>query len=182
MHGMIYGAQQTIKLIRLCVFPEEGPAGGCSGPSPAPLPRATAPLQFPPSESLGRSLRVFLSHCAHLSWRTSLLRLTRGTALCSAVPNAPLCPDNGRTTAERRTMLLCRWDSGSEPLPAVSFSLCPKLSTCAASAPSRARWPLLHRLSGPMSSTALRPQSGHFGGLGHLSHYPFSRNSIKDKT
>lgn len=25
---MIYGAQQTIKLIRLCVFPEEGGAGG----------------------------------------------------------------------------------------------------------------------------------------------------------
>lgn len=27
MHGVIYGAQQPIKLIRPCVFPEEVPAG-----------------------------------------------------------------------------------------------------------------------------------------------------------
>lgn len=45
---MIYGAQQTIKLIRLCVFPEEGPAGGCSRPSPAPS------LVEPPLPSLQR--------------------------------------------------------------------------------------------------------------------------------
>lgn len=69
MHGMIYGAQQTIKLIRLCVFPEEGPAGGCSGPSPAPslfeppLPSISLPLE--PPERFSVCVCVFLSHCAH---------------------------------------------------------------------------------------------------------------------
>lgn len=63
---MIYGAQQTIKLIRLCVFPEEGPAGGCSRPSSAPSlfepPLHSCSL---PPESPGRFLCAFLSHCVH---------------------------------------------------------------------------------------------------------------------
>lgn len=51
---MIYGAQQTIKLIRPCVFPEEGPAGGCGKPIPAPsLFGSTANVKFRlPAESL----------------------------------------------------------------------------------------------------------------------------------
>lgn len=185
MHGMIYGAQQTIKLIRLCVFPKEGPAGGCSGPSPAPSLRATTPLQFPPSESPGRSLRVFLSHCAHLSWRSSLLQMTRGTVLCSVVPNAALCPDNGRTTAERRTMLLCRWHFGSEPLPAVSFSLCPKLSTCIARAAS-ARSPARTSITSPAVWCDILHRAQirvwRLWRTWTTQSLPFSTNSIKAKT
>lgn len=77
---MIYGAQQTIKLIRLCVFPEEGPAGGCSRPSPAPsLFEPPLPSVSLPSELLERlSVCVFLSHCAH-----KLLQLTcEGCCAC----------------------------------------------------------------------------------------------------
>lgn len=81
---MIYGAQQTIKLIRLCVFPEEGPAGGCSGPSPAPS-LFEPPLSPPPPELLER-----LSVCFCLIVHTStLLWLTR-EACCALLSRTPL--------------------------------------------------------------------------------------------
>lgn len=77
MHGMIYGAQQTIKLIRLCVFPEEGPAGGCSRPSSAPS-LFEPPLPSPPLPSLRSHWSIFfpcLCFCLAVPVR-SLLQLT----------------------------------------------------------------------------------------------------------
>lgn len=121
MHGMIYGAQQTIKLIRLCVFPEEGPAGGCSGPSPAPS------LFEPPLPSISLPPRVtgaFFCVCFCLAAPTSsLLQLT-----CEAVSLA--CPDRRsgpsdtgpitnrvpKLTAAHHTMVLSQQDFGLQPL------------------------------------------------------------------
>lgn len=78
MHGMIYGAQQTIKLIRLCVFPEEGPAGGCSRPSSAPsLFEPPLPSTSLPPESLEHFFFFScLCFCLAVPAR-SLLQLTR---------------------------------------------------------------------------------------------------------
>lgn len=72
MHGMIYGAQQTIKLIRLCVFPEEEEegvkeeeeAGWQLEPSvPSSLTcSASAPLHVPPPRVTG----VLFSVCTRV--------------------------------------------------------------------------------------------------------------------
>ena len=121
MHGMIYGAQQTIKLIRLCVFPEEGPAGGCSGPSPAPSlfepPLPSVPLPPEPPERF--SVCVSVSLCT----RAPLLQLTREAVVLACPERRSVPPDTGpstdrvpKPTAERRTMALCQQDFGFQPL------------------------------------------------------------------
>lgn len=115
---MIYGAQQTIKLIRLCVFPEEGPAGGCSRPSSAPsLFGPPLPSNSLPPESPG-----------HFSVCASVLLCTR--AHCSSRPARVLClfvlnaSDTGlitntvpKQTAEPPSVLFSQQDFGSQPPP-----------------------------------------------------------------
>lgn len=117
---MIYGAQQTIKLIRLCVFPEEGPAGGCSRPSSAPS-LFEPPL---PSTSLPpESLEHFFSPPSRCAREIPPAADPRGPFRL-LVPNAaPGLRDIGpiavrvlKLTAAHHTMVLSQRDFGLRPL------------------------------------------------------------------
>lgn len=118
---MIYGAQQTIKLIRLCVFPEEGPAGGCSGPSPAPsLFEPPLPSVSLPPESLEHFFCVCFCLIVHTS---SLLQLTHEAVVLACPERCSVPSDTGpitnrvpKPTVEHHTMVLCQQDFGFQPL------------------------------------------------------------------
>lgn len=133
---MIYGAQQTIKLIRLCVFPEEGPAGGWSGPSPAPsLFEPPLPSNPPPSESQER----FLSHCANgrtppADPRGCCAPLSRTSLYAPTLARSSLgCHSQPWST---NTMALCQREFGFQPLLAASHRRRPNPPTWGVRLPS----------------------------------------------
>lgn len=102
---MIYGAQQTIKLIRLCVFPEEGLVGGYGSSFPAPsLVETPAKVKLPPCT---------WGHCSF--WPTG----PSCPELCSLA--LPWRPRGGHAGS----MSLCQQDFGSPPPPS-SFPMKPK--------------------------------------------------------
>lgn len=115
---MIYGAQQTIKLIRLSVFPEEGPAGGCSGLSPAPsLFGPPLPSSSLPSESPGRFLCVFLSHCVLLQLTCAGVVLVCPERHSVLSDTGPITKKEPKLAVEHHAKILCQQDFGFQPLP-----------------------------------------------------------------
>ncbi len=152
---MIYGAQQTIKLIRLCVFPEEGPAGGCSGPSPAPsLFEPPLPSVSLPPESLER----FFSECFCLTVHTSsLLQLTRPERRSVASYTGLITTRVPKSAVAHHTMVLCQRDFGFQPL----FSL-PPYSSSSKPPTSRARAAVARSLAVvPIASPAVQSDILH---------------------